>query len=179
MDSMPTAQRKLTFPELVALPGDPRRELIDGEVHVSPSPSLRHQDIVLRLGSILRDHAVGHVYIAPVDVVLAADQVLQPDIVFVARDGVAELRGNHISGPPDLVVEVVSDSRMDRVRKRDLYERHGVPEYWVVDAEADRVEIHRLTGAGYGKPQILDGDDTLTTPALPGLRVDLAAVFER
>lgn len=70
----------------------------------------------------------------------------------------------------DLAVKVSSPStrRTDTVRKRDLYERHGVPEYWFVDLDADAILVYRLEEGRYGKPEILDPDEELTTPLLPG-----------
>ncbi len=77
------------------------------------------------------------------------------------------------------MVEVVSDPRTDRVRKRDLYARHGVPEYWVVDPDADRVEVYRLRASSYPKPSIVEPGEVLTSMSLPLLRVDVAALLAR
>jgi Uma2 family endonuclease len=71
----------------------------------------------------------------------------------------------------------VSDPNVDRRIKRDLYARFGVQEYWVVDPDADTVEIHRLGESGYGNPKVLGSGDTLTTPLIPGLEIDLAGFF--
>lgn len=175
---------KLTYEDYTSFPDDGiRRELIEGEVQVTPSPVTRHQRIALRLARLLADHAdehhAGEVFIAPYDVVLSRHDVVQPDIAFVAAAHAHIVTEANVQGPPSLVVEVVSDPRTDRVRKRDLYARHGVPEYWVVDPDADRVEVYRLRASSYPKPSIVEPGEVLTSMSLPLLRVDVAALLAR
>ena len=123
----------LSYADLAAFPEDGiRRELIEGRLYVSPSPRTRHQRIVLRLASAFHAHLTqyggGEAFPAPYDVLLSDHDVVEPDVVFVA-DNQAEIIGElHVTGVPALLVEVLSDARMDRVRKRDLYVRFGVPE---------------------------------------------------
>lgn len=173
-----------TYADLASFPDDGlRREIIDGELIVSPSPRLRHQDVLGRLFVAVFNHVAGHgggkVYIAPADVVLSDINVVEPDLLFVPDEQLAILTEMNIQGAPALAVEVVSDPRMDRVRKRDLYARFGVKEYWVVDPDADRVEIHRLRGKSYAKPEILEPGEILTYERLPGLTIDLTQLFAR
>lgn len=181
--SMPEP-RLLTYEDLATFPDDGlRRELLEGELLVSPSPVVRHQRIVGRLffalESHVREHGGGEVFTAPLDVVLSQITVLEPD-VFVVTDAQREIiEIKNVPGAPALVIEVLSDARIDRVRKRDLYAKYAVPEYWVVDPEADRVEVHHLAGDAYAKPELFEAGDALTTSALPGLSVDLAALFAR
>ena len=178
-------QGLLTYADLWSFPDDGlRRELLDGELVVSPSPFMRHQEILLRLGVLFANyvasHGGGRVFIAPLDVVLSDHNVLEPDIFFVADDRREILaRGTHVFGAPSLAVEVVSNSRMDRVRKRDIYARFGIPEYWVVDPDADRVEVYRLEGDRYAKPEVVESPDVLTYGPLPGLHIDLTELFAR
>jgi Uma2 family endonuclease len=184
----PMAQhaRKLTYDDFVHFPDDGQRhELIDGEHVVSPSPNTRHQRVVLHLVTLLhtlvRQHDLGMVFVAPYDVVLSIHDVVEPDLLFVARERLALLTEANLQGAPDLAVEVLSPSnrRQDELRKRDLYERRGVAEYWVVDPEAETVKVFRREGETYGRPLLLsarDGD-ALDTPLLPGLAVSLAEVF--
>ena len=84
-----------------------------------------------------------------------------------------------MQGAPALAGEVVSDSRVDCVQKRDVYARFGIPEYWVIDPDAARVEIYRLDGDQYAKPETLEAGDELTFGAVPGLRISLHSLFER
>jgi len=175
---------ELTYADLASFPDDGRRrELIHGELIVSPSPRLRHQDLVGRLylafGNYLEARGGGKVYLVPADVVLSDINVVEPDLLFVADDRLDILTELNVRGVPSLVIEVVSDSRMDRVRKRDLYEQFGVPEYWIVDPDADRVEVYRLSSGAYGKPEIAEPGETLQCGGLPGLEIDLARLFAR
>jgi Uma2 family endonuclease len=177
-------QPKLTYEDYTSFPDDGiRRELIDGEVHVTPSPVTRHQRIALRLARQLADHVdqhqAGEVFIAPFDVLLSEHDVVQPDIVFVATPHAGIVTEANLQGAPTLVVEVVSDPRTDRVRKRDLYARHGVPEYWIVDPDADRVEVYGLEGSAYPKPSILEPGDVLAGASLPHLRIDVTGLLAR
>ena len=183
IDPMPEGAQ-LTHGDLASFPDDNlRRELIDGELIVTAAPYLRHQRILGRLYTAfavhIEAHSGGEAFVAPADVVFSDINVVEPDLLFVAEDELGILTEKNIQGAPSLVVEVVSDTRMDRVRKRDLYARFGVPEYWVVDPDADRVEIYRRVGDAYAKPQIFEPGDALTYERLPGLRIDLAKLFAR
>lgn len=183
----PQAQKaKFTHEDYLLFPDDGRRhELIDGEHVVTPAPSTRHQRISGRLFLVLAGHvlrtAAGEVFAAPVDVVLSDTDVVQPDIVFVAKDGACRIAERHIAGAPDLVVEIVSESsrKTDATVKRKLYERHGVREYWLVDPELETVEVLRLGEGGFARAAELsrEAGHALETPLLPGLRAALADVF--
>jgi len=170
--------------DYLALPDGVRAELVGGELYVTPSPSLDHQEVVLTLGSALRDHArergAGTVAIAPVDVHLPSGDVVQPDVLFVAREGSARLR-TWVYGVPDLLIEVVSPTHAERDRdlKRRLYERNGVPEYWIVDPQEGSIEVLRHDGNRLQPSGYLEGDATLETPTFPDLALDLRDVFTR
>lgn len=175
---------QLSYEDLLAFPNDGvRRELIDGELIESPSPRTRHQQIVLRLAMAIGGHleasSGGEVFIAPLDILFSNTDVVEPDLFFVAADRSEIVTEKNIQGVPSLVVEVLSDPRLDRVRKRDLYATFGVPEYWVVDPDADRIEVHRLHNAAYGKPELFEANETLSTPLLPGLVLVLDRIFAR
>lgn len=106
---------------------------------------------------------------------------MEPDLLFVATSRASIITENNIQGPPDLVVEILSEStrRTDEIIKRKLYERYGVPEYWIVDPELNTVKVYRLIGERYDRVAELaeESGHELTTPLLPGLRISLAAVF--
>ena len=174
----------LTYADLASFPDDGlRREIIDGALIVTPAPRLHHQEIVGRLflaiAGFVAQHGGGKVYVAPADVVLSDRNVVEPDILFVATDQAEILTESNVQGPPALIIEVLSESRIDRVRKRDLYARFGVGEYWVVDPDADRVEVYRPTADGYAKPEIFEPGESLTYSRLPGLQIDLGKLFAR
>ena len=174
--------RTLTYADYAALPDDGRRfELIDGELFEMAAPSTRHQDLVLRLGIDfglhVRRQGSGRVYVAPCDVVLSDTVTVQPDVVYLAEADVHRITAPNLQGPPTLVVEVLSVPRHDLVRKRELYARFAVPEYWVVHPDADRVEVYRLLGAAYAKPEVFEPGELLATDLVPGLTIDLGELL--
>jgi Uma2 family endonuclease len=121
------------------------------------------------------------VFFAPVDIVLSWHDVVVPDLLFVSQARLAILEAKNVKGPPDLLVEIASPSnrRNDEVLKRDLYERRGVEEYWLVDPEAETVKVFRREGDRYGRPSLvsLRDADVIMTPLLPGFELPLATVF--
>src|SRR5206468_7159327 len=130
---------------------------IDGELIVTPAPSTRHQDILMRLAGELYQYAKEHsgkVFPAPTDVFFSDTDVVEPDVLFVSPENLARVEEKFVRSAPDVVVEVSSPStrRLELHRKRELYERYAVPEYWYVDLESDRVEVYRLDHGRYGSP---------------------------
>lgn len=169
--------RAYRYDDLADFPDDNlRREIMDGELVVTPAPDLSHQTVVLELGARLwawsRQHG-GRVFVAPLDVFFADDNVVEPDVLFVRAEHTDRLEEKVVRGPPDIVVEVSSPSsrRLELVRKRELYERHGVTEYWYVDRDAERIERYRLEGDRYGYPERLGRGDELVSVQVPGFAV--------
>ncbi|MGH2747334.1 MAG: Uma2 family endonuclease [Actinomycetota bacterium] len=166
--------RGLTYDDLQSFPDDNyQRQLIDGELIVTPAPRLRHQEVVKRLTVALAGYEVergGKTFPGPTDVLFAPGEVAEPDVLFVTSDKLSRLGDRYIDFAPDLVVEVSSPStrRLDTVRKLALYERFRVPEFWYVDLESERIEIHRLKGDRYDKPDIFVRGETVESPALSG-----------
>ena len=152
MASEPAPSRViLTYADLCGMPDDGRRyELFEGEVYVTPAPRIVHQrisrNLELVLHSYVEQHGLGEVLYAPVDVILTDTTVVQPDLLYVSRPRLPIVREHGIVAAPDLVVEILSPSSSSRDRgiKRRLYERQGVAEYWIVDAEARAVDVWRF-----------------------------------
>jgi Uma2 family endonuclease len=174
---------KLTVADYMATPDDEHYQLLDGELILAPSPTDRHQAIVGNIYFFLRqfvnDAHAGRIRVAPLDVVLAEHDVAQPDILFVSNERRSIITAANIQGAPDLLVEILSPStqRRDRGYKQDLYARHGVGEYWLVDPEAETVEVLTLTGEEFSPAAIFTKEETLVSPLLPGLAIDLEKVF--
>ena len=173
----------LTYDDLEAFPEDNfRREIIDGELIVTAAPSTRHQRVVLELGAALlaytKEHG-GEVYVAPTDVYFSHTNVVEPDVIFVRAEHGERVEVKFIRSAPDVVVEVSSPStrRLELTRKWELYQRFGVPEYWSVDLDADRVEIHRLQEGSYGRPVMLAGKDVLRSVEIPGFAIGIAQLL--
>jgi Uma2 family endonuclease len=174
-------------------PDSERWELIEGQAWaMSPAPKPRHQDFILAMASSIRAFLKGKackVFIAPFDVLLpeadehddAVSTVVQPDIaVFCDK---AKLTERGARGAPDLVVEVLSPStsKKDLNEKFNLYERHGIREYWAVDPAAWSVWVFRLAPGGrYDSGELRErlGDvSPIESRALEGFVLDPAGLF--
>jgi Uma2 family endonuclease len=191
-DAMSTNTRpdvRLTYEDFLLFPDDGKRhELIDGEHYVTPSPNLRHQQLLGRLHFAFAAHLrarpeVGEVYFAPLDVVFSDWDVVEPDLLFVAGDQREILTEKNIVGAPALVVEILSPGtrKRDQQLKRRLFARTGVREYWMVDPDKNAIVIHRRDeGGAFPRVGELTAAENavLTTPLLPGFSLPLTQLFE-
>ncbi len=142
------AQIRYTYEDYLATPEDSSRryEIVDGDLFVTASSRFRHQEVVVNIGHLLLDivieHGLGKVATAPT-VRLRDDLVMEPDLVFLRSERLDLIEAGRVHGPPDLVVEVLSPSnrRFDQDLKRQRYLEHGVRELWIVDADAETVEV--------------------------------------
>ena len=127
----------------------------------------------------MRAHDLGEVVPAPITVVLSNTSVVEPDIVYIAKDrlGIIGARGT-LDGAPTLAVEVLSPStsRIDRGTKKQLFERYGVPYYWIVDADARVIEVYQAVSGTYGSPD-RRSDDLSDLPPFTGLTIDAAMLW--
>jgi Uma2 family endonuclease len=184
--SIPPGPFKLTVDEYMELPNDGKRyQILDGELDVTPAPRTRHQKILGRMFFILKEaldlKGQGDVYIAPTDVILDDFNVVQPDLLFVRKDRRHIIGDDNIKGVPDLIVEVFSPStrRTDVLVKSRIYERFGVPSYWTVDPDIDRMELFRLEGPAYVLAAAGSSPDVLRPAEFQGLELPLAEVFKK
>jgi len=187
---MPTTERdtRLTYDDFVRFPDDGlRHELIDGVHYVTPSPVTRHQQLsgrlYLAIGNYLEAHPeTGHLFHAPFDVIFSRWDVVEPDLLFIAADQLEILTTANVQGAPALVIEILSPGtrKRDLGIKRELFERGGVREYWVVDPKLADVAVYcrNLDGllAPAGALTAADGS-MLTTSLLPGFELPLAKLF--
>jgi Uma2 family endonuclease len=155
--------RALTRDDLDALPDDGHRyELLDGSLLVTPAPSTRHQSVAAELYTVLREAAPADlkVLFAPLDVVLAVDTVLQPDLLVAPR---AAFTDRDLPGAPVLTVEVLSPStrRIDLLVKHDRYRSAGCEAYWVVDPDEPAVVAWRLEDGDYVEAGRASGSEVL------------------
>ena len=180
---MVLAKTKLTYADYLQTSDDARYELIDGELVLMPSPRIIHQILLLKLASLLdafvEENFIGRVLIAACDVYFSDTVILQPDILFVSNARAHIITEANVQGAPDLVVEIISpsDPNRDRVRKRRIYERHRVGEYWLVDPYARNITVLLLGDDGYETAGIYGVGDTLTSPTLRGFALDVSDLF--
>lgn len=179
---------QFTYADYCRWPADERWELIDGKAFaMCPAPTRIHQEFVVELTRQIANALAGkpcRVYAAPFDVRLPkadepddrVDTVVQPDLaVFCDR---SRLDDRGARGAPDWVIEILSPSTAakDQIRKRRLYERHGVREYWLIHPVDRVLTLYRLDDQGrYGAPEVLELTGGTEVGALPGVRIDWPA----
>lgn len=177
---------KLTYDDLRAIPEDDpfRHEILDG-VHVaSPSPVYRHQTISRRIQYQLYEQielpGLGQVVYAPMDIELGTHDVVEPDIFVILKQNDHIITETHVRGAPDLIIEILSPSTSGRDLgiKRERYELFGVPEYWVVDADAGTVTVFTVAAGlqGYGEPRVHSEKLTFSAQGVTAT-VDLSRVW--
>lgn len=171
---------KFTYEHYCLVPEGDRRELIEGELLMTPAPNERHQrysgNLEFELRKFLEESPLGLLYHAPFDVILDNHNVVQPDIVLVLEENRNRIAHEGLRGAPDLVVEILSPgtSSRDLVYKRHVYHKFGVPEYWVVDPEKESVRVLLWQEKEYAETA---EQSVLETKLLPGLKIELSRVF--
>ncbi|WP_231920198.1 Uma2 family endonuclease [Microlunatus soli] len=156
--------RALTVADMENLPDDGHRyELIDGVLIVTPAPIVRHQIAVSGFEAVLRQLSPPSLRVlhAPLDVVLADDTVVEPDILVARRSDFVE---KNLPTAPLLAVEVLSPSTrmIDLSVKRDRYRRAGVESYWVFDPAQARLVAWELRDGEYEQVADVTGDESWT-----------------
>jgi Uma2 family endonuclease len=174
---------KMTAEEYFGLPDDGRQyELIDGVLHMVPSPLTFHQKVSIELAFLLmafvKQHSLGEVYDAPLDVHLSGSQVYQPDLIFISREREAIITRQRIEGAPDLVIEILSPGSADRDRgvKMQNYARYGVREFWLVDPETRRFEFYVGRGGRFEAVEAEEG--VYKSTVVKGWELDIATFWE-
>ncbi len=174
---------KLTYDDYCRTPDDQRYELLSGELMMVPAPNTKHQ---LVQGRLLRElsrfaegHGLGKVFGAPFEVVLSDTNLVQPDVLFISRAREDRLTEQNLRGAPDLVIEILSPStaKVDIGQKYDLYGRHGVREYWIVDPVAETIAVHRQRDGGLEPVATFGRGENLATASLEGLALELDDLF--
>jgi Uma2 family endonuclease len=172
--------------ELLATDEWKRYEIIDGELFVTRAPHWRHQrtigNIYLELEIWSRSSELGEPITTPGIIYTDADNVI-PDIVWISRERLGQLLDDegHLRGAPELIVEVLSpgttNERRDREAKLKLYSSTGVQEYWIANWQLQQLEVYRRETAQLKLIATLLADDEITSPLLPGFRVQVQRFF--
>jgi Uma2 family endonuclease len=134
------------------LPQGTLAEVIENTLYMSPTPTGQHQrilkELLVQLDLKIRNAEIGEVFVAPLDVFLdETSNAVQPDIFFIQSKNLSIVNPNgHVHGVPDLIIEILSpgNAKHDKVRKKDLYEKFGVKEYWIVDPSTKHTIGYRL-----------------------------------
>ncbi|MBD2773564.1 Uma2 family endonuclease [Iningainema tapete] len=187
MTTTPSEKVRWTTADLELFPDDSKRyEIIDGELFVTRAPHWKHQKVCVKIGTQLElwstQTGLGQVAFAPGVIFTDADNVI-PDIVWASNQRLAELldEAGHLTGAPDLVVEVLSpgveQERRDKQLKLKLYSAQGVQEYWIFDREKQKIEVYRRENAVLKLAVTLFTKDNLTSPLLPGFSCAVERLF--
>lgn len=179
-----TAKGKLTYSDYLKTPDDDNYyELIDGELVKFHTPNIAHQrsvgNLILELGTLMQDTGMGEVFHILTGVVLSDTEVVLPDMLFISNERNHIICHEAIHGAPDLVVEILSPSteRRDRIVKREMYARHGVKEYWLVDTGAKTItQLLMEAGPDFDTVGVFGTGETLKSPTLGGFELDPGAV---
>ncbi len=174
--------KRWTYEEYYKLEDDQHYEIINGNLLLLLTPDTWHQDWLSDLNSLVKSfvkkNKLGRLFFAPVDVVLDAENTVQPDLVFVAANNARIIQPRAIFGTPDLLVELVSPSsvRRDRYEKMRLYARFDVKEYWIGDPANQSLEILTLKKGRYELLCAAEEKGKVRSLVLTGLEFDLADV---
>lgn len=155
-------------------------QLLDGELVVSPAPTFEHQVAVRNVFNLLQSLIPGGgVYFAPVDIRLDAQTVVQPDVFWLSGSSRCQLINERLQGPPELIVEVLSPAtaRYDRSTKFSIYERFGVPEYWIVDLDVHAIEVWTMRDGLLQRAGNFLAGAAFESLALSGKLVETALIF--
>jgi Uma2 family endonuclease len=178
----------MTIADWEAMPDDGNRyEIIEGELFVSCSPGLTHQmvldNLIFIMKGFLEANPIGMVVSTP-GLILSNYSGVIPDLVFFRHERRDEIvTGERLTGPPDLVIEILSpgseNKRRDRVAKLQLYSKHKVPEYWILDPEKLVLEKYRLGGNFLSLMETLQYDEVLSTQELSGFSCKISQIFKQ
>jgi Uma2 family endonuclease len=177
-------QGQWTYADYAALPDDGQRyEILEGVLYMVPAPGTGHQSANNLFAFYLTMHVqmtgLGRVLLAPYDVELAPNTVLQPDVTVVLQARQQIITPSRIVGAPDLVVEILSPGTAghDRRSKQDAYARAGVREYWVADPAAHTVEVLQLDNAAYRVVGVYQGTAKLPSQVVASFPVQVEQFF--
>ncbi len=175
--------RSKTLEEYENIPEGAPYQLIDGVIVMTPSPVPYHQKISRKIENLISEFVekrnLGEVFDAPLDIQFSDQDILQPDIFFIAKEHASVIGEKRIEGPPGLIVEILSESTayMDLRYKKNLYEKSGVQEYWIVDPFEKSVEVFILKDNAYRLDQRVTGGGSVRSLLLDGFSVELNNIF--
>jgi Uma2 family endonuclease len=179
----------LTYAQLIRLreklDDHNRYELIEGELQVTPAPAPEHQwvsaDFFGLLWTHVHAHSLGRVFFAPFDIIFTKNDVVQPDIFYVTGEQIERIGRRGIEEARTLVIEILSPSTTARDRgiKRELYERQGVPHYWLAHPTRRTLEVRELRGSQsqYELMATLTGNAEFRPALFPGLVIPLREIW--
>ncbi|MBF0459612.1 MAG: Uma2 family endonuclease [Nitrospirae bacterium] len=159
-------------------------EIINGEEVMTPSPLWIHQEISRNLFRKIDSHVeqkgLGQVYYSPLDVIFEDGMNrFQPDLLFIRKENRPAVITDWVRIVPDMVCEIVSTGtyRRDTNIKKEIYEKYGVPEYWIVIPELKIIEVLTIDNGKYKTLSYAEGEGTVTSKVIDGLQVNIKDIF--
>ena len=175
---------KYTYEDYAKTPEGEWFEVHDGAPIPRQPTTTSHQRVLVDLGvsvyTFIKGRELGEAFWRPLDVVLTDCDIVQPDFLFVSNERRGILTELNIRGAPDLVVEILSPdtAAYDKGYKRDLYEKHGVKEYWMADVDSRTITVLRLNAAGVFELAGIYGEgDAFESSVLVGFTLNVSEVF--
>jgi len=181
---MKVKEKVWTYKDYLKLNDDKRYEVINGRLYEMPAPGFGHQKLVLKMAIIIKNFTdgrkLGEIVPSPFDVILSEDIVVQPDIVFISKENLKNIREGRLFSAPDLVVEIVSPTSYyrDRYEKFRIYEEAGIKEYWLVYPGEKTIEVWVLKEGKYELYSIASNEGKVKSKVLENFEVDLKEVFD-
>jgi Uma2 family endonuclease len=182
--SYQTHRKIYTYRDYLDLPEEGKRyEIINGELIMAPAPRIIHQEVGLRLKmrffNFNQKKQYGKIFDSPIDVKLSETNLVQPDILYVAKERFSIIKETHINGAPDLIVEILSPStaEYDLLDKKEIYAQFGVQEYWLVDPTKQWIEVYLNRNNRFELKQRVENQGIAESQVLPGLKVKLEEIF--
>jgi len=173
-----------TYEDYASLPEGAPYQLIGGKLVMTPAPSPYHQMILKKLGYLLyefveKKNKLGEVFFAPIDVYFDEREVYQPDIVFISKERLNIVGEKKIESAPDLVIEIISEATAyyDLKHKKNVYEKYGVKEYWIVDPIEKSIEVYENREREFVLVSRAVTKGTVKSSILQGFEVSLEEVF--
>lgn len=184
MDTVLLEKKCYTYEDYAKLPEGAMYQLIGGQLIMTPAPLIYHQEISKRLEYLLYEYVelkqkLGKVYDAPVDVYLEDEETYQPDIIFISNNRLGIIKKEKIEGAPDLIIEILSPSTAyyDLVHKKEVYAKHRVKEYWIVDPMGKWIELYKNVNGAFLLTTKARKGESVCSEILAGFKVALDAIF--
>lgn len=184
IDAVLHEKKIYTYEDYAKLPEGTPYQLIGGKLIMTPASSTYHQEISKRFEYLLYEYAelkqkLGKVFYAPIDVYFEDEETYQPDIIFISNDRIGIIKKEKIEGAPDMIIEILSPSTAyyDLVHKKDIYAKHGVKEYWIVDPIEKWVESYKNENGKFILIGRVQKGESISSTVLIGFKVKLDTIF--
>ncbi len=177
-------KQSYTYKDYASLPEGAPYQLIGGQLIMTPSPIPYHQKVSKKLEFMLYEYVelknhLGEIFDSPIDVYLEEKETYQPDIIFISKERLEIIKEQKIEGAPDLVIEILSPSTAyyDLRHKKEIYAKHGVKEYWIVDPIEKNIEVYENKNREFIIIQIVRKKGKIRSTIISGFELEIETIF--